>query len=611
MDNIWKISIFLFILVIIISVLYYFNADLAILGGGATTAAASIAFINNFSKGRAYEDVDMDADMDVDTDANVDTDVDTTSAYHTGSAEKYTPVQKKIFQNYKRCKSPKQPPTFYEFCYPRTFALQPQQKFLPEYIIKNWISTLIFHSIGSGKTRTGIEICEAYLNRYNGGAPPRNKRPMFIMPASLIPNQHTELATIDKYKNDDGDPDEDEIDKHYNLLSYNKFLMNIKEGVRQSAPILIIDEVQNMSGGSQFGNSVLEFIKKRPDMLVVLMTGTPIFDNASELTHLAHLLRLDPQNYTDEGLITLGETKRIFNRHVSYYAGAPDYTFPSSSIHIALCEMSPLQYKYYLSEVAAELKNGHLITSSVSNNFYLRSRQRSNIVFPSKRMIDGVDSLKPEHIETLSTYSAKFAKLLPKLRRGELSFVYTSFKDSAGIAALIKILEYNGFKNFKTNGAGKRRFAIWSGDERRDEKAHIAKTFNDKLNQDASQIQIVIGSPAIKEGVTLKRIKQVHVMEMYWNHSRLAQIYGRAIRFCSHKGIKKADRHVDVYLYAAIAPDTRLRFKNTTLDDTFEVTPEESIDLYMLQIANHKKQVMEPYIDTLINVAVDKKLYRY
>ena len=64
----------------------------------------------------------------------------------------------------------------------------------------------------------------------------------------------------------------------------------------------------------------------------------------------------------------------------------------------------------------------------------------------------------------------------------------------------------------------------------------------------------MLGSPSIKEGVSLLRVQQVHMMEPYWNMSRMLQIMGRAVRFCSHKDVPKNKRIVKIYLYLASYP---------------------------------------------------------
>jgi superfamily II DNA or RNA helicase len=127
------------------------------------------------------------------------------------------------------------------------------------------------------------------------------------------------------------------------------------------------------------------------------------------------------------------------------------------------------------------------------------------------------------------------------------------------------------------------------------EKAIIKDVFNSPANDDASQIQVVIGSSAIKEGVSLMRVRTVHVLETYWNHSRLDQIIGRAVRYCSHKSLPARDRSVLVYIYASTAG------KLSKLP-----TPMESIDLYMLDIADKKRDDIEPYMEAFATVAIDK-----
>ena len=55
-------------------------------------------------------------------------------------------------------------------------------------------------------------------------------------------------------------------------------------------------------------------------------------------------------------------------------------------------------------------------------------------------------------IERLEEYSIKFAKILKKIKRcSGTIFIYSNFKEYAGIKTLCKILEYNGYKNYIKN----------------------------------------------------------------------------------------------------------------------------------------------------------------
>lgn len=100
----------------------------------------------------------------------------------------------------------------------------------------------------------------------------------------------------------------------------------------------------------------------------------------------------------------------------------------------------------------------------------------------------------------------------------------------------------------------------------------------------------MLGSPSIKEGVSLLRVQQVHMMEPYWNMSRMLQIMGRAVRFCSHKDVPKAKRVVKIYLYLATYPG------------------EKTIDQYIWSLAKKKNKLINQFELALKESAFDCKL---
>ena len=169
-------------------------------------------------------------------------------------------------------------------------------------------------------------------------------------------------------------------------------------------------------------------------------------------------------------------------------------------------------------------------------------------------------------------------------------FIYSNFKELGGIRCFIKFIEYHGWKNYKDYGEGKKRFAVWSGDETHHLKDEIKHVFNQKSNYDGSKIKIMIGSPSIKEGVSLLRVQQVHIMEPYWNMSRMLQIMGRAVRFCSHKYVKKSKRLVKIYLYLATYPK------------------EKTVDQYIWALAQKKNKLIEQFELALKESAFDCEL---
>jgi hypothetical protein len=525
-------------------------------------------------------------------------------------------IQDKVAIEYKSLKLPRKTMSFDDFCFPSKFKLQNPQKFIGEYMSRNDVMNLLgFHRIGAGKTCAAITAAE----KYTGGS----GKPLVLMPASLVPGFYNELRSpcagttyisiedrnelaglspgTKKYK-EIVQKSNILIDEKYDIMSYNRFITADKS--KLDPPLMIIDEVQNINNPSGVVYKMAKrFIDTKPHMRLLVLSATPIFDHVGEFVHLLRLMRQNvPDNITDDP----SQLRKAVNGLVSYYAGAPTYTFPTTTIHYKICKMSQFQSRWYKSEVQAEqIRTGTINLRAINNSFYIKSRAKSNIVFP--KGLSGTDGLpklsKAKILSSLSTYSTKFCKLIKMLKKGQLAFVYTNFTSFGGIKSVLKCLRVFGFTNYSSGSSG-RRYALWTGEQTPREKDAIRSIFNSSANNDGSQIQFIIGSPAIKEGVSLLRVREVHILEPYWNHSRLEQIYGRAVRFCSHKSLPRAQRTVDIYIYIAITSDSKIKMNGKDRD----ITPLESIDAYQIQLANQKREEVNKVLDIVIESAVDKKL---
>lgn len=541
---------------------------------------------------------------------------------------------KKINQIYKKYRIPKEQKTMKEICFPKKYQLQIPQKFAAEFINPDtpYKGLLLYHQIGAGKTCAAINIAEKWKEERNI---------LIISPASLMGNFYKELITecpgdayITKYERNNlnnSNPSSDKykeivkisnkrINNYYTVMSYNKFVTAIEnKKIKFKNTVLILDEVQNVvSERGKFYQIILNIINKAPDDLrIILLSGTPIFDKPVEIALTLNLLRMPTllptgakfnemflkitKNKDGEIIYTTKNMKRfrkIIKGYVSYFRGAPPVAFPKKEIKYISCKMSNYQYKSYKTVATNEgpFRTGDILM--LPNSFFIGSRIISNIAFPSKSIKEeGYRLFKGNHLKmvNLKEYSIKFYKILKSIKKSNgPSFVYSNFKEYGGLKSFVKVLEYNGFKNYKTYGEGKKRFAVWSGDETHEMKEEIKDVFNQKSNRDGSKIKIMLGSPSIKEGVSLLRVKEVHVMEPYWNFSRLDQVIGRAVRFCSHKDLPLKDRIIQVKIYMAVHPD----------DDM-------TIDRYILNLAEKKQHLINEFEMAIKEAAVDCSLNKH
>ena len=522
--------------------------------------------------------------------------------------------------------------SFKEICFPEKFTFQLPQLFVSEFINPKtpYRGILLYHKIGAGKTCAAVKIGEQWKHK---------KKIIFVCPASLIGNFYKELRSqcaSNEYISEKerkmltnlepGSDDYDNlidkinkrIDKYYTILSYNKFVdLSNRNKLTLNDSILIIDEVQNIvSEHGSYYKAFLEEIQNGPKSLrVVIMSATPIFDKPVELALTMNLLNpteefpINPefnntflklnktQNFISYDLKNASKLKKLLLGYVSYYRGAPDYVFPKKIVKIVRCKMSSYQYSCYkiVQRQEGSLKFGDIL--KLPNNFYIGSRMISNVAFP-ERLIkeDGYKAFKGKALgDDLNKYSTKFVKMLNNIKKSNgPCFVYSNFREYGGIQSFIKVLEYNSYKDFNKDGPGKNRFAVWSGNEDIYTKEITRDVYNQKENEDGSLIKVILGSPAIKEGVSLLRVRQVHIMEPYWNMSRLEQVMGRAIRFCSHKDLDKADREVIVYIYVAIEPQNK----------------KLTVDKHILDMAFSKQGLIRQFEDVIKESAVDKYLFQ-
>jgi hypothetical protein len=547
---------------------------------------------------------------------------------------------RKVYGIFKKHKSSNIHKTFKEVCYPKEFNLQPQQLFMPSFIAPNtpYRNILLFHGIGSGKTCTAIRICEKWKNR---------KKIIVVLPSSLINNfkdeiisqcTNNEYVTPDQHKQlKNGNLNKhvintiyDKINKYYTIYSYNKFTQLISNRkINLKNTLLVIDEIQNMvSEHGSYYKLLYNLIKKNTSGLItVLLSATPMFDKPSEISLIINLLNpkinmpigTDFNNTFISSKLINGKYKYNINNEkmfrdmirgfISHYNGAPKFTYPKKNLKYVHCYMSDYQYKYYekVNIINADSENNGMLYSNrifkngdyidIPNNFYIGARIVSNIVFPGigigdkgfKTMFRGKSNLSK-----LGKFSSKFYKLLKYVKSSNGTvFIYSNFTQYGGLKTIATLLECIGYKNFAKHGIGKKRYAIWSGDESNTYKNRIKTVFNDILNLKGNMLKIILGSLAIKEGVTLLRVRDVHIMEPYWNFSRIDQIVGRAVRFCSHKELLQKERYVNVYIYIAKTPKYIKR---------------QTIDEYVHEIACSKNNLIKSFEKILKEESIDCRL---
>jgi len=91
------------------------------------------------------------------------------------------------------------------------------------------------------------------------------------------------------------------------------------------------------------------------------------------------------------------------------------------------------------------------------------------------------------------------------------------------------------------------QYTIISGDPKlsvkRDEALDMCRH---PRNAHGDIIKIIIATPFAGEGVDFRNLRQVHILEGFYHLSRVDQVVGRAIRYCSHVSLPVEERNATV-----------------------------------------------------------------
>ena len=345
-----------------------------------------------------------------------------------------------------------------------------------------------------------------------------------------------------------------------------------------------------------------------------------------------------------------------------------DFTI-AQNINIVLCPMTKIQLeKYVISwsdekkrEDAKRRKKIFNENEDEISDYNIRTRQNSNIIYinddfryapnddmKSKEKRDVYDTLLREkslhfddNLKYLSPKMFKIMENINKFRSGDSSkgkaLVYSQFRGDAGLEAFEKVLQSNGYEKYDPNSSvyDKRlRYTFITGQEKDTERKKNKEAFNHVDNKYGEYIQLILISESGAEGISLTCVRQVHILEPYWNNVRVNQVFGRAIRLRSHDDLEPKDRNVEEYIYLSVMPSgdnarevyesikdwdnieeinteklveelSRSKYKH--IKDTIDIilTIGDSIDLDIFNIMENKFKISEKITEIIKTSALD------
>jgi superfamily II DNA or RNA helicase len=391
-------------------------------------------------------------------------------------------------------------------------TLGPHQKKAIRYFLSkdNDIDGLLLvHPTGTGKTLTAVTASQCYLDKNP------NNIVIFVGPSSLITNFKKELKAYGVTN-----------ERKYKLYSYQKFLQKEEKerDVICKDNMLIVDEVHNLrnlnlqnKNEGKRSKSVLRCAKYAEKRL--LLTATPFVNDLSDFIPIINYLRGKVMVQTKGDTSTV---KKIipYLRDRIHFISVPRESkkeYPKFKEHYIRIKMKKDYQEKYCKIIKGNEVKGDIFRNPES--FYNGHRRAVNKIGKGQ------------------VYFSEKTKRALRLIGDKKTVIFSNWLDF-GLNPIRKVLNENGIKAEK-----------FSGEMSQQEKKKLIEEYNE------NKFQVLIISKSGMEGIDLKEVRVVIVMDPVWNYSGILQIRGRAIRYKSHEKLPEKERKVDIY-YMILETDT-------------------------------------------------------
>jgi hypothetical protein len=419
--------------------------------------------------------------------------------------------------------------------------------------------------------------------------------------------------------------------------------------------MLIIDEAHNIKPskdeeGMKISTRALEnLVKTANGLVLVLLTATPMYDTYDEIVYYMNLFLWNDRKQdfrvslkaTDffnlDATLKSGQPGETFRKwcqtYVSFVKGENPFTFPfrlpppkvistdvatTSFLGKPIAPVERIQYLSLVESAVDGLQKAVLQgTERVDEDVKKRALMQATIsVLPGNKSFGetfsssgrqwaytGEPCLTPE---TLPVHAAKFATVLKTIESGSgVCLVYSNFV-AMGARLFAMALEEHGYTpaqgspllaNPAYAGSSKGKYVLLTSDYTEPELDSMLKLVKSSRNRDGSQVRIVVSSKIVSEGVDFRYMRQIHVLDPWWNMSRIEQVIGRGLRTCSHQSLPFEDQNCTVYLHIVRTDDgnecfdeytyrTKVEPKATKIARVRKVLAESAMDCPLQNVVN-------------------------
>ena len=443
-----------------------------------------------------------------------------------------------------------------------------------------------------------------------------------------------------------------------NELDNQRLKGNVDDWIHETFDnrLIIVDEAHTLKDtmegttGKKISLALADIVKTANNVTLVLLTATPMFDRYDEILYYFTIFlwndrRLGPKEsigpiFTKGGEFVSTIAERKFRgwcqEYVSFIRGDNPFTFPFRLPPPEHMISAPtLSRDYKNRSIPAEEKRKFLplvgsfvqgtqadvfrkdsteITYGIADTRYIcvyPEQKRFNEVFEKSGQSFAYKKDVPTFLapSQIANYSSKFALVMKCIQESVgVIFVYSNLVQD-GTIPFSMCLEEHGFepalgerllKDTSSEIArGSRGKYISLYDITEADFKNVMYRLNRPSNAGGDDIRVIVASPKVAEGVDFRFIRQVHILDPWFNMSRLEQIAGRGIRTCSHSLLPFEHQNCTVYYHICKFPDSNREIRDETIYRLY-------VEVKAVAIAKIKRVIMESAMDCPLQEEVNR-----
>jgi len=280
-------------------------------------------------------------------------------------------------------------------------------------------------------------------------------------------------------------------------------------------------------------------------------------------------------------------------------------------------------------EIKIKSKNDDVIIINRNDDINVHDEYNNQMKIMMDKLLKS-DALDFENLK--NHYSPKFAQIVIDVEESPGSvLIYSSFRTLEGLGILSEVFNRLGYKQILLKKIDNnyyfadpdifddkydnKRYVIF--DQDKEKTKLLMNLFNNNFEDITNEmrkslpknheqlygklVKFFCITQSGAEGISLKNVRRVLLVEPFWNNVRIEQVIGRAIRSCSHEALPKKDRNVQVFSYI-------MKLTKKQAENDFNIEKNDkglTTDEHILMTANKKKLIINKFLNMLKSASFD------